>query len=56
MHANARLLHLFERFGTALQVDAHQSLVHAGDVAQAVFLLRLVDNGSLTVTPTEEKP
>lgn len=23
---------------------------------QAVFLLRLVDNGSLTVTPTEEKP
>jgi CRP-like cAMP-binding protein len=40
MHANARLLHLFERFGTALQVDAQQTLVHAGDVAQAVFLLR----------------
>lgn len=40
MRAHAQLLELFERFGTERRVDAHQSLVHAGDVAQAVFLLR----------------
>ena len=40
MHAQAHLLQLFERYGSELRVGAHQTLVHAGDVAQAVFLLR----------------